>query len=465
MKAVFVGGGSHRLIGILRGAMNIPGVLDGGEVALYDLDPARAEVVARLVMKSPEWRRCRCEVTWGMELEEALDGADVVGVVLKPGGMRSWLEGHVVSLRHGILTSDNLSPNGTFMAVKGGQFMMQLARTMERYCPNAWLVDFANPIAVFSAMVNHHSAIRCLGVCGGYTNHMYDLMRLRGVDEPNTDSHVHVAGINHLSFIVGGTFGGRDPFEIVRDAAADPDFAPPALQPWRPEEAKKRIRNSVTHLVELWRDFGVLLFSTESDGSAHLYPDRSLVELSTKFPTTMAEVEARMAAFEEGRVRADQRLRALADDELTDEFWEHYWTEDSTFRSLPDNIFIRVLQGIAGHEPVEIVTTRPNEGAIAGIADHTVVEYAQVLRGDSIEPAVTDLRVPQAVEGIVGALASYQTHVADALAREDPFMLAHALLSYPHRAYTEPARDAYRELIAINREQIPEALHSTVDYL
>ena len=38
---------------------------------------------------------------------------------------------------------------------------------MEKCCPKAWFVDFANPVAVYSGMLNNHTQIRALGICGG----------------------------------------------------------------------------------------------------------------------------------------------------------------------------------------------------------------------------------------------------------------------------------------------------------
>jgi len=54
MKAVFVVGGSHRLLGILRGAMTEPKVFNNGEIYLHDLNGGRAEALGRMLMKTPE---------------------------------------------------------------------------------------------------------------------------------------------------------------------------------------------------------------------------------------------------------------------------------------------------------------------------------------------------------------------------------------------------------------------------
>ena len=89
MKAVFVGGGALRLLGILRGAL-AQGVFNDGEINLHDLDVTRSGALGRMLQKTPEYARAGCKVTWGTTLPKALEGADVVGVVLMTGSRRSY---------------------------------------------------------------------------------------------------------------------------------------------------------------------------------------------------------------------------------------------------------------------------------------------------------------------------------------------------------------------------------------
>jgi hypothetical protein len=60
----------------------------------------------------------------------------------------------------------------------GGTIVLGIARQMEKHCPQAWLFDYANPVAVYSGIVNNHTRIRALGICGGFTNHRWDLARI-----------------------------------------------------------------------------------------------------------------------------------------------------------------------------------------------------------------------------------------------------------------------------------------------
>lgn len=463
MKAVFVGGGAHRLLGIIRGAMARPGVLTGGEVNLYDLNVPRAEALGRMLMKSPEYRACGCKVTWGTTLEAALEGADAVGVVLFASPQQAYRRSERACRQHGFLASDNVSPCGAMLGVAGGRIIMPLARKMEQLCPNAILLDFANPVAVHAGMVNNHTRIKALGVCQGYTNHFWDLARvLNGKDEEDTGFEVEAAGINHLSMIVRGSYHGQDIFELFRQRVT-PDWRAPQLGDWWNETSRANITNSCNRIVQFWRQLGVLIFSTEGDGMAHLMHDEEVAAAKRPLPS-LAEIDASIQQGAAGRAEADRKFQSWLDQDLDQKFWDEHWRQDLNFKRHDHDIFVRLLTAIAGVEPARVAASRPSYGAVAGLKDRSTCEYSLVVSGKDIRPAGR-YEIPDVVNGMLGALAIHQTMLGDAIATEDPRLLAHALLAYPIKTYSAEARSLYRELIQINRDNMAPALAQAGEYL
>ena len=462
MKAVFIGGGAHRLLPILRGALAEPGIFEGGEINLYDPNTHRARVMGELLQKTPEYRLPRPKITWGTSLDEALDGASAVGVVLMAGSPLRFALSNAACLRHGFIGSDNVSPSGAFLGVKTAPILLNIARRMERLCPGAWLIDFANPVAVMSSLVNRHTRIKALGVCQGFANHQWDLSRIFGHDQRRRDIEVEAAGINHLSFIIRGSIGGKELFGELDRVIGGP-WKMPALLPSRSEAWKGIITRSVTNLVRFYRELGVMIFSTEPDGMAHLYHDEYIEQNAALGKKTAGEIEVEIATKGAARAEANRSFESHLDRDLNNDFWQAE-DLDSSFARETDDIFIRVLKGISGAARVPLVSSHPNRGAIEGISDEVVVEYSQFLFKDRLEPAGR-YRVPPVVQGLVNSLAVHQTMLADACAAGDPQLLAQALLAYPVHAYTRRARALYRELIELNREEISPAFHTTIDYL
>ena len=466
MKTVFFGGGSHRFLGIARSVLAQHGLFENGEIYLYDLDVSRAKAVGRMIMLSPEYSAAGCRVRWGKELDEALDGADAVMVVLMAGGAVNHQLCRLVSNEHGFLGSDQLSPSGAMLALKGGPILMNLAKRMEQLCPNAWLVDFANPVAVLSAAVNNHTNIRCLGVCAGYTNHQWDLTRLLyGKDEGLPDYDIRCAGVNHMSFILpGSTHRGRDLYELAAERLNDKWVMPPLSDRWS-ESAKANITNSVTTLLGLYRKYGYLVFSSEPDGLDHLDIERSHppVDLGA-IRREKQEIAAFEASSAAGRAGADREFQSWLT-RVTPADWSRESPETLHLLCCDEDVMVKALKAIGGCGEMKIATSFPNRGAVRAFKDRTILEYSQVLGRDGLRPMVeAALEVPDLFQGLVSALASHQTLLGDAIATRDPHTLFEALYSYPVKQDTADSKALWRDLLVAAGPTIPAEFQKTRNF-
>jgi alpha-galactosidase/6-phospho-beta-glucosidase family protein len=245
-------------------------------------------------------------------------------------------------------------------------------------------------------------------------------------------------------------------FEVLRERIT-PEWRMPALQPWWPDAAKRNITTSVTNLVRFWRDLGVMIFSTEGDGMAHLKHDEAVADQARGAVPTRAEIDARLQRDREGRQAADARFQGWLTRDLDASFWAEHWKEDLTFQRQDEDIFVQVLSAVAGAGPARIAASRPNRGTIPGVKERAAVEYFLTVAGRRITPVGT-VEMPDVVHGMVSALATHHLLLGDAMATQDPRLLAHALLAYPIKAYSQDARTLYRDLLTLNENELPEPL-------
>jgi alpha-galactosidase/6-phospho-beta-glucosidase family protein len=457
-----IGAGAHRVLGIMRGALAIPGVLDGGEIHLHDLDTNRARVMAAMLTRSPEFAGTGCRVSWEGTLEQALAGADIVGVIMPAGSIRAHIEGHEPSLRHGFISSDNLSLNGAMAAARIAPVIMDIARKMETWCPRALLVNFVNPVAVLAGMVNNHTRIRAVGVCQGFTNHLWDVSRIFGVDEQSKRVQAWAAGVNHLSYIVRGTWDGRDLLPEVAAALRRPDWRPGRLGSFWNEKSRASITVSMSRLARIWREYGVLVFSSEPDGMIHLFCDEAVEEARRDFAyATKAAIDREMARRAQVRTVENRSFEEMLNHTAEPGFWT---ASDRCLQRQDQDVFVRIFAAVSGVREERIATSRPNDGAIQGIKDRHIVEYTQVFSRDAIRHE-GPYEIPDVVQGITAALAAHQTMLGDALAEEDPEMFARALMVYPTRPYSRPLKTLCRELLEINAPHIATSIRAAVEYI
>jgi len=456
MKIVFFGGGGFRTLPLARSVLATVPDLRGGEIFLYDINADRVQAMGRMIEKSPELADTDCEVRWGTDLDEALPGADMVNFSLMAGSPRAFLMSQSACRPHGFMGSDQLSPSGAFLALKGGPIALACARAMEKHCPHAWLTIFANPVAVLSAAVNNHTKIRALGICGGFTNHNWDLARLTGRDEFDPDFDVDAAGVNHLSFIIRGTYRGEDLFQVL-ERHIGPDWQPPEFRGYRPEQVEW-FHFGLRKLIEVYQRFGVTVFSTEGDGMMHLFFEE-MFERDRKRWENRSEADEQADAERriEQRKRADREFQQKSREDLDEDFWKS--------QERPDHhISVRIAQALGGGGRRKIVASHPCRGAVDGFKERTVLEYSQYLGPEGLEP-VEDLYVPDPFHGLISSLATHQTLLADAIATEDPRILFQALYAYPVKQNTRASRQLYRELLEINKDEIPAAFQAAKQYL
>ncbi|MFA6293821.1 MAG: hypothetical protein WC637_18680 [Victivallales bacterium] len=463
MKIVFFGGGSHRYLSIARSIMAVPGLMQNGEINLYDLAVERSEAVGRMAMKSPEHKGINCKITWGTSLDAALEGADIVFVVLMAGSRRNFDLLQSSCPQHGFIGSDQLSPSGAMLALKGGPILMDLAKRMEKICPKAWLVDFANPVAVLSAAVNNHTRIRCLGVCQGYTNHLWDLPRLLfGKDEEGSGFDIRCAGINHMSFILhGSTYRGRDLYELAAERVTDNWTMSPLSDRWN-EGSKKNITNSVNTLVKLYRKYRYLVFSSEGDGLVHLDIEGGYLNSvkNAAPPPSKKKMDERESKFRTGRAEADKTFQSWLNADLDVAGWNTERPDALYLLRTDEDIMVKIAKAVGGVGELAIATSRLNEGAVAGFKDRTVLEYSQILGRDGIRPA-GKFEVPDVFQGLVSGLATHQTLLGDAIATRDPRILFEALYSYPVKQDTAESKALWRDMLSIAADEIPTEFQKT----
>ena len=423
MKIVFAGGGSLRLIPILRGVLqNCPQVFEDAELRFFDLHADRAQAVITLLRNSPEFRSVKkCRLVLPGTLDEALKDVDVcyitMGIRRQP---QSTLAAHISSAA-GLISSDQLSLTGAFWGVQLGKTVYGIAEKLAKLSPDALMLIFANPVAVYSSMIERFLGVRTLGICGGFRNHHYDLTRLFGKDEYTEECDVVAAGVNHLSFILRGTFKNEDIYQSV---------APRFLNDsWQNIFNDNFVLHETMELMyNTYRQHNYLVFSSEIDGLFHLDPERinALQKRLLPPPETYNPEEAGRAAAETVETNYRKLFQASGNP-----LQEGIYSENPLFDAAPRDITIPILKACAGIEKMRVVASALNKGAVSGMPEEAAVEYTIDIDGKKIIP-VENQFVPEPFYNTVSALSEFQTLLGEAIAKNDHKIFAAALEAYPY---------------------------------
>lgn len=140
---------------------------------------------------------------------EALRDADFAITTFQIGGLRALESDLEIPLKHGVdqCIGDTLGPGGVFRAFRHIPVMLSLARDMEELCPDAYLLNYVNPMAMICWALGS-TKVRFVGLCHGVQISLDLVSGYTGV--PKNEITFLSAGINHMAWFLKLEHAGRD---------------------------------------------------------------------------------------------------------------------------------------------------------------------------------------------------------------------------------------------------------------
>ncbi|WP_323959079.1 6-phospho-beta-glucosidase [Arthrobacter sp. JZ12] len=221
MKLTVVGGGGFRVPLVYRAlaAGAFAGLIDS--VCLYDVDSSRAAAIARVVEGMPlpvGARRPALEVS--VSLQDALAGAAVVFVAIRPGGAAGRVLDERVALAEGVLGQETVGAGGLSYALRSVPEMLQVAQAISRICPDAWVINFTNPAGIITEALQPLLGNRVIGICDSASGLVRRAAEAAGVPLPlGSLTGVDYVGLNHLGWLRRLEHDGAD---LLPALLADP---------------------------------------------------------------------------------------------------------------------------------------------------------------------------------------------------------------------------------------------------
>jgi alpha-galactosidase len=117
--------------------------------------------------------------------------------------------------------ADTLGIGGIFRALRTIPVCLDFARDMEEVCPNAWFLNYANPMAMVTGAMLRASGIRTVGLCHSVQVCARGLLRRVGLLESVKNLQWKIAGINHQAWLLEITDGGKDLYPGIKSRAAE----------------------------------------------------------------------------------------------------------------------------------------------------------------------------------------------------------------------------------------------------
>jgi alpha-galactosidase len=226
-RIAFIGAGSVEFTKNLLGDILTFDELAGSDIVLHDIDPERLEAGAAIARWTNDAVGAAARISSTLDRRAALEGADYVINMVQVGGHEATLLDFELPLRYGLRQTigDTLGVGAIFRALRTIPVMLDLAGDMRTECPDAWLLNYTNPMAMLCWAVYEGTSIeRVVGLCHSVQGTTRRLAELVGV--PFDEVSFLGAGINHQSFILRFERRGEDLYPLLDDAIErDPELA------------------------------------------------------------------------------------------------------------------------------------------------------------------------------------------------------------------------------------------------
>lgn len=220
-KIAFIGAGSFGFTRTLvKDILTFPELQDI-EIALMDIDKDRLAYIKRAVEKIIAKGNYPARVTATLDRKEALSGADGVAITILAGGPQVFRTDIEIPKKYGvdINIGDTRGPSGIFRFLRTAPVMLEICRDIERYAPNAIVLNYTNPMAMLCRYLQEKTSLNITGLCHSVQGTAEMLASWIGARVE--DITYTCAGINHQAFYLDYRWNGRDAYPLIRKAITE----------------------------------------------------------------------------------------------------------------------------------------------------------------------------------------------------------------------------------------------------
>jgi len=439
VKIVIVGGGSYSWGPLFIRDLVVTPELAGSTIVLHDIDPEAMDLVYRAGQLLIQMGDYDFHFQQTGNLAKALNGADFVILTITTGRLETMRHDLEIPAQYGIIQAvgDTVGPGGLSRGLRNIPVVVDIARQMEIHCPDAWLLNYTNPMTTLTRAVTRETRIKTIGLCHEWLGVRWKLAKLFNTTEEALQPHI--AGVNHLIWLLDCWLDGRSLIPELHDMAAKVLSGELDLDP--DDDSLFADHGRVkSRLLQLF-------------GALPVAGDRHVAEF---FPYFLTEATNRGQTYQVALTSVADRYDWRAEDKAR---LEAVVSGDMGIRP-----FLQEQSNEAAHSIVTALATNgrytgimnlPNKGQIANLPHDVVVEtYGVVERGGAHGISAGDL--PPAIHAIVSRHVSNQELIVEAALTGDRNLAQQALLNDPMVMLApETAVVMLDEILEANRDYLP----------
>jgi len=398
----------------------------GTDLMLVDIIPERAEEMAAYARHAAQQCQKTLSVTPTIDLDRALDQAHFVITAFEVDRFRYWTQDFHIPRHYGFrqVFGENGGIGGLFHALRNMGPMVDIARKMEHYCPEALLLNFANPEHKLCEAVSRLTGITAIGLCHGYFMGLHQLATI--LNRPTEDIEAHAYGMNHFTF-----------FTDLRDRGTGEDLYP-AL----------RVRERRGDWLADWHEIGLARILFRRFG---LWPSPAANHYGEYIRWADEFVASELQFFYDPRDGSPWETGDIPDfvyslsGDQTTRPWVRPTPVPERLEDAPlapsGELAVPIIEGVAcGIARTLEAVNLPNEGALPNLPDTMVIEGPAAVDENGVRLLHTR-PLPEGIAALLRTQASIHQLLVEAFSEHSKDKLLQAIL-------LDPTVDSYRRAVA-----------------
>ena len=357
VKITFIGAGSTIFAKNILGDCILTPALKGSELALFDIDHKRLKESKMILDNINKNNYHPVNIVSYKNRKNALKDSDYVINAIQVGGYKpATVIDFEIPKKYGLRQTigDTIGIGGIFRALRTIPVLLDFAKDMESFCPDAWFLNYTNPMPSLTGAMIKETNIKTVGLCHSVQACVEELLDPLEISRDNITSLI--AGINHQAWLLKLEKDGRNIYPEVKKRAFNRD---------KPHDDMVR--------YEIMKRFGYYL-TESSEHSAEYLPyfiKSSYPELIEKFNIPLDEYPRRC----EEQIEEWEDIR----DNLLD-------NQDLKHESRSNEYGSFIIEAMETDNPFQIGGNVLNDGLIDNLPDEAVVEVPCMVNRNGINP-------------------------------------------------------------------------------
>lgn len=423
MKITVIGAGSTYTPELINGFVERKDELPAREICLMDIDMEKLDIVGKLSMRMLDANGMKTETVMTGDLEEALRDADFVIAQIRVGKLDARVKDEKIPLKYGLIGQETTGIGGFMKGMRTIPAMLHIVENMKKYCPRAWLINFSNPSGLLAEAILNYTDVKMIGLCNMPINMKKLAMKL--VPEKCGEPEVDYMGLNHLSWITGVYYDGK---EVLQDFTR------------QGTDSSGRVKAE-----DLGWDAGLLKIvrALPSDYLNYYYYRESKLEQLIKEEKSRGEVCKDIEK---------ELLTLYKDPDLR----EKPAALDKRGGALYSEAALSLISAIYNDkDEIHVVNTR-NNGALDFMGYNDVVEIGCRVNKDGVTPIPLKSFDNEHIKELMRTVKAYEKHAAAAGLKGDYAEALRALMIHPLVGDYTKAKSALDEMMEAHREFLPQ---------